>query len=346
MNSVILAGGKGTRLRPLTVYTPKPIVPIVNRPFLLYQLDILKRAGIRKATLSLSYLPDKIEQVIGNSAPQGLTLNFTTEPQPLGTAGAFRFASGELREPCVVLNGDILTDLKIEEVIEAHKKNRADATIVLMPVENPEAFGLVETDEDLKVVKFSEKPTAADLMNSSNRNINAGIYVLSPEVLDFIPKDESYSFEYDLFPQLVADGKRVFAYVLLNNYWIDIGTPQRYLKVHHDFLAGKIKAFPIERKRNFDLATAASVDDVSVIDDDCVIKPGARIINSVLGKGVHVDERTTVENSVIWSHTRIAGGSKISGAVIGRGCHIGKNVAVSNGAVIGDKTSLADYTEI
>jgi NDP-sugar pyrophosphorylase family protein len=131
-----------------------------------------------------------------------------------------------------------------------------------------------------------------------------------------------------------------------NTYWIDIGTPQRYLRVHHDFLAGKIKAFPIARKRNFDLATAALVDDVSVIDDECVIKPGARITNSVLGKGVQVDERTTIENSVIWSHTRIAGGSGISGAVIGRGCHIGKNVAISNGAVIGDKTSLADYTEI
>ena len=148
MQALILAGGKGTRLRPLTVYTPKPIVPVLNRPFLLYQIEILRRAGIRDITLSLNYQPDKIEQQLGNSAEYGVNLRYLTEPSPMGTGGAYKFAADAIRETTIVFNGDVLTDLDIRKVINFHQEKKAEATIVLTPVENPSAYGLVETETD------------------------------------------------------------------------------------------------------------------------------------------------------------------------------------------------------
>lgn len=343
MQALILAGGKGTRLRPLTVYTPKPVVPICNRPFLLYQVDTLRRAGITDITLSLSYQPHKIEQQLGDGRDYGVRIKYTTEPQPMGTAGAYKFAEELIREPTVVFNGDILTDIDLEAVLQQHKERNATATIVLTPVENPSAYGLVETDEEGRVLRFLEKPKADEIRVNT---INAGTYVLEPSVLDLIPAGESYSFEYNLFPDLLARGEKFFAHIPQAGYWIDIGTPQRYLQVHHDLLAGRVGGEKRFIKRGtFDLATAASVDDASVIGDDCVIKPGAEIVNSVLGEGCYVEEKARVENSVIWAHTRIGAGAQITNAVIGRGCHIGRSAQVMRGSVLGDKTSLTDYTQ-
>ncbi|MBV9959159.1 MAG: nucleotidyltransferase family protein, partial [Acidobacteria bacterium] len=162
MQALILAGGKGTRLRPLTVYTPKPVVPICNRPFLLYQIDTLRRAGITDITLSLSYQPHKIEQQLGDGSEFGVHLRYTTEPQPMGTAGAYKYAEDLIREPTVVFNGDILTDLDLKAVIREHDERGATATIVLTPVENPSAYGLVETEPDGRVRRFLEKPKAEE----------------------------------------------------------------------------------------------------------------------------------------------------------------------------------------
>src|SRR6184192_2030789 len=163
MQALILAGGKGTRLRPLTVYTPKPIVPICNRPFLIYQIDTLKRAGITDITLSLSYQPEKIEQIMGDGSNFGVKLKYTVEPQPMGTAGAYKFAEDLIREPTVVFNGDIVTDLDLKAVIRQHNSRKAAATIVLAPVENPSAYGLVETEEDGRVRRFLEKPNPDEI---------------------------------------------------------------------------------------------------------------------------------------------------------------------------------------
>src|SRR3712207_6596387 len=160
MQALILAGGKGTRLRPLTVYTPKPVVPVCNRPFLLYQLDTLKRAGVADVTLSLSYQPHKIEERLGDGSDYGVRINYTVEPHPMGTAGAYRFAADLIREPTVVFNGDIVTDLDLRAVIREHDERKAVATVVLAPVENPSAYGVVETEGDGRVRSFSEKPRA------------------------------------------------------------------------------------------------------------------------------------------------------------------------------------------
>jgi len=346
MQALILAGGKGTRLRPLTIYTPKPIVPVLNRPFLLYQLEILRRAGIKDITLSLGYQPDKIEDLLGDGFDHGVNLRYVTEPAPMGTGGAYKFAANRIRETTVVLNGDVLTDLDIFKVIGFHQQKRAEATIVLTPVENPSAYGLVETDEESKVLRFLEKPKPEELAALTTKNINAGIYILEPDVLDTIPENENYSFEYNVFPDLLNRRKPFYGFVMEENYWRDIGTPQSYLAAHHDFLSGQIKNFEPEKSKESDVATAAMVDKNSVVGEGCIVKPNARIINSVIGAGVHVEEKAVVENSVIWAHTRISSAAYIQDAIVGRSCYIGKNAVVGKGAVLGDKTSLTDYTRV
>ncbi len=306
MQALILAGGKGTRLRPLTVYTPKPIVPICNRPFLLYQIDTLRRAGITDITLSLSYQPNKIEQLLGDGSDFGVKLRYTVEPQPMGTAGAYKFAEELIREPTVVFNGDILTDLDLKAVIREHHERKALATIVLAP---------------------------------------AGTYVLEPKVLDYIPARENHSFEYGLFPHLLERNEAFYAHIPQRTYWIDIGTPERYLQVHHDLLANRVARIHLkDRRGKFDEATRAEIDDLSMIGDDCQIKPGAEIINSVLGPGCFLEERARVVNSIIWPHTRLGTAATVTDAIVGRGCHIGRSAVVAAGSVLGDKTSLTDYT--
>jgi len=344
MQALILAGGKGTRLRPLTVYTPKPIVPVLNRPLLRYQIAILAKAGITDITLSLSYQPDKIQDVLGDGSELGVSLRYLTEPNPLGTAGAFKFAAGAIRETTVVFNGDILTDVDIASVVKTHKKKKADATIVLVPVEDPSRFGLVETGKNGEVVRFLEKPSPETLKKLKINTINAGIYVLEPGILDLIADQENTSFEYDVFPAIIERGRPFFAHVLTDEYWRDIGSPASYLEAHHDFLSGRIAQPDDLEKPPSDVATAASVDELSILGEGCVIKPGATIVNSVLGPGVHVDEKSTISNSLIWAHTRIGSNATIDGAVVGRSCYLGRNTHVSPGAVLGDKTSLPDYS--
>lgn len=345
MQAVILAGGKGTRLRPLTVYTPKPIVPVANRPFLQYQIDLLRKAGVLDVTLSLSYQPDKIEMLLGDGSDLGVKLKCITEPNPLGTAGAYRYAADQIRETTVVFNGDVLTDIDIAKLIERHKSLGATATIVLTPVDDPSRYGLVETAEDGRILRFLEKPKPEELVSLGINTINAGIYVLEPEVLDMIEYEVNTSFEYDVFPKLLAENKPFYSYIMDGEYWRDIGTPDSYLEAHHDIMSGKVAGLD-NLKADYESATAASIDSVSIIGEGCNIKPNARIVNSVLGKNVVVEEKAVIENSVIWSHTRVAAGAEIIDAIVGKSCHIGRNAVVGSGTVLGDKTQLTDYTKV
>ena len=346
MKGLILAGGKGTRLRPLTVFTPKPVVPVVNKPFLLYQLEILRRAGIDDITLSLSYQPDKIESVLNEAGDLGVNINFITEPNPMGTGGAYRFASGDSRETTIVFNGDILTNCGLKKMIAFHKANKAEATIALTPIEDPSRYGLVASGSDGRVLEFLEKPKPEELQRANVNTINAGIYILEPSILDLIPKGENRSFEYNVFPEILARGLPFFAYVMNDECWRDIGTPESYLAAHIDLLNGTIGGFEIDRTARADVATAANVDRSSVLGEGCVIKPSARVLNSVLGPGVHVEEKALVENSVVWSHTRISNFAEVSDSVIGRSCYIGRNVVVRPGCVLGDKASIPDYSKV
>lgn len=346
MRGLILAGGKGTRLRPLTVYTPKPAVPLANRPFLLYQIENFKNAGIGKITLSLSYQPQKIEQIVGDGSEFGVNLDFLTEPRPMGTAGAYRFAADSKGETMIVFNGDILTDFEISEMIEFHRKTGSKATIALVSVEDPARYGLVEKSRDGHIGRFLEKPTPEQIAESAANTINAGIYILEPDVLKLIPKGENSSFEYQIFPQILQSGIPFYGFDIGESYWIDIGTPGNYLRANQDLLAGRVGLSAVERPAAAEVSQTTSVDNLSVIAADCVIKPNSRITNSVLGAGVHVEEKAVIENSVVWPHTRISGGAIVSDAIIGRGCYIGKNAVVRNGSVLGDKASVPDYSVV
>src|SRR6186713_3264460 len=203
MKAILLAGGKGTRLRPLTIHTPKPIVPIFNRPFLHYQIDLLKQVPeIDEVILSLNYQPRRIEEIFGDGSDIGLGIRYVVEPAPLGTGGAIRYVSESLRESVVVFNGDVLTQIDLASVIALHRERQAKATIVLTPVENPSAYGLVETDARGNIEAFVEKPSPDQIKCDT---INAGIYVLEPETLDRIPADIVYSIERGYFPSLIAN---------------------------------------------------------------------------------------------------------------------------------------------
>ena len=345
MQALILAGGKGTRLRPLTVYTPKPIVPILNQPLLLRQVDLLREAGITDITLSLSYQPDKIEQVMGNGSDFGVKLRYITEPSPMGTGGAYRFAVDSGDEATIVLNGDILTDLSLSRMIEFHQGSGAEATIALVPVDDPNRYGVAEIGDDCRILRFTEKPGKDDISVSVN-TVNAGIYLLEPSILELIARDTNRSFEYHVFPEILARNIPFFGFEIKDSYWIDIGTPESYLKANLDLLSGKIPGLHGDRHIGDDVATHAEIDGVSVIGEGCSIKPGARVANSVIGPGVHLEEKVLIENSVIWSHTRIASFAEIRNSVIGRSCHVGRNAVVGAGTVLGDKTSLTDYTRV
>ncbi|MFS8085357.1 MAG: sugar phosphate nucleotidyltransferase, partial [Acidobacteriota bacterium] len=194
-----------------------------------------------------------------------------------------------------------------------------------------------------RVLRFLEKPKP-DV--TTCRNINAGTYVLEPQVLDLIPRGENHSFEYGLFPRLLENKEAFYAHIPQRTYWMDIGTPVRYLQAHHDLLANRVSRIHIkDRRGKFDEATRSTIDDLSMIADECTIKPGAEIINSVLGRGCYIEESARIENSVIWSHTRVGTAAHVNDAIIGRGCHVGRSTMVGPGAVLGDKTSLTDYTK-
>jgi mannose-1-phosphate guanylyltransferase len=343
MQGLILAGGKGTRLRPLTMHTPKPIVPIANQPFLLYQLELLKRADVRDVILSLSYQPQKIEDKIADGTDYNVRVSYAVEASPLGTAGAYRNAASLISETTVVFNGDVLTDIDINDVLRFHRERQAVATIVLAPVPNPTAYGLVETEKDGRVRRFLEKPKPEEVTCDT---INAGIYILEPRVLDYVPEGEPFMFEYGVFPQLLEREEPFFAYTW-RGYWRDIGTASSYLQANLDVIAGRVQLLqPASDERGEKFDATAEIQSPSAVDPSCTLKAGVQIINSVVSRNCYVEERALIKNSVVRAGTRIGAGSTVEGAVLGKGCHIGRAVEVGEGAVLGDKSVVTDYSHI
>jgi NDP-sugar pyrophosphorylase family protein len=351
MKAILLAGGKGTRLRPLTIHTPKPIVPIFNRPFLHYQIDLLKQVSeIDEVILSLNYQPRRIEEIFGDGSELGISIRYVVEPAPLGTAGAVRYAGDNLTESVVVFNGDVLTQIDLATVIRLHRERQAKATIVLTPVENPTAYGLVETDASGNVTRFLEKPKADEI---TTNNINAGIYILEPDTFDRIPQDVAWSIERSYFPSLIERHETFVAHVY-DGYWIDIGTPEKYTQVHRDIMDGRYAAAPflgISGARTAVSADArvedgATIEGPCFIDEGVVVKAGARIgPYSVIGRQTQVEENAIVEGAIIWPNCRIGRDAEVRNAIVGRNCHVGRNVTLDQGAVLGDKTTLTDFTK-
>src|SRR5690349_12479201 len=236
VQALILAGGQGTRLRPLTSAVPKPVVPLVDRPFMQFMLDWLRGHGVDDVVMSLGNLADGVRAVLGDEQP-GMRLRYVEEPRPLGTGGALKFAEQMLDERFLMLNGDVLTDIDVTAQLHAHQQSKAKATLALYPVENPSAYGLVRLNHDRSVSGFVEKPSPDQLLGPEDNKISAGVYVLQKEILGMLAHGEPASIERDVFPELVANG--LYGHVS-HGYWKDIGTPERYLEATFDILEGSV----------------------------------------------------------------------------------------------------------
>lgn len=346
MKAVVLVGGEGTRLRPLTETIPKPLVPLVDRPFLHQVLDHLGAHGVHEVILSSSYLEASFEAFLAERHGDP-AVAWITEASPLGTAGAIANAAARLDETFLVLNGDILVDLDFQRLVERHAERKASATLALVRVPDPSAFGLVPVDGDGRVAAFLEKP-GADEDRWVTDLINAGVYVLEPSVLDHVPPGRPSSFERDLFPRLLASGAPVYGYEL-HGYWRDLGTPIAYLQAQADLLEGRLH-LPInatERRRNQYVADNAEIADGAVLRGPVMVGAGVRIEDearvfgpSVLGPGSVVSGGARLERSVLLENARLESGAKVSDSIVG------SEVIVGSGAVVGDGTILGDRVVI
>ena len=334
MRAVVLVGGEGTRLRPLTERTPKPAVTLVDRPFLAYMIEWLAGHGVEEVVLACGFLPDRLREVLGEGEPGGPRLRYAVEPEPLGTAGAIRFAAEQAwgegaagnGEPFLALNGDCLSDLDLSALMACHERAGAIATLGLYPVADPAAFGLVLRDPAGAVTEFLEKPEpgspeAERAGTVAEPEINAGIYVLEPEVLGRISAGRKVSIEREVFPGLVGEGLQGMR---LEGYWQDIGTPERYLAATWDILEGRVRTAVEPRPGGVLIDPSAEVAGApegigprAVIGPECEVGAGATITGSVLHRGCRVGAGATVLDSILAPGARVAPGAEIGGQVIG-----------------------------
>jgi mannose-1-phosphate guanylyltransferase len=349
VQALILAGGKATRLRPLTSKVPKPVVPLVGQPFISYMLEWLCSHGVDEVVMSCGFLADGVRAVLGDGSQFGVRLQYVEEPEPLGTGGALKFAEDLLAERFFMLNGDVLTDIDLTAQLAQHERTGARATLALISVEDPSAYGLVRCHKDSSVEEFLEKPGPDQTVNTSL--VNAGAYIIEREVLaDMAPAGTVISIERDLFPTLVDHG--LYGYEA-SGYWLDIGTPGRYLQATFDIMESLVttevgKRLASARMRLVDGAPVEGrVVGPAVLGDGCEVGPGAIVGASVvLGRGVKIGEGARVERSVLLDgvtvgpRTRISGSIVSAGAQIGAGCHIDDGVMIGEGVRLGADNTL------
>ena len=341
MQAVILAGGEGTRLRPLTSTVPKPVVPLVDRPFIAYMLEWLRGHGVDDVVMSCGFLASGVRNVIGDGGEYGVRLRYVEEPRPLGTGGAVKFAEDLLEERFLMLNGDVLTDLDLSAQIAMHEEKGARCTLALIGVEDPSAYGLVRRHEDGSVKEFLEKPSPDQV---DTNLISAGAYVMERDVLSLIPRDTNCSIEREVFPRLVGDGLFGFAG---EGYWLDIGTPQRYLQATFDILERNVHTAVGDRLDGSFLAMADGVQangrvvPPALVEHGVSIAAGARIGSlAVLGSGVTVGPRTTIEQAVVLQGASVGADCRLSNCIVGAGVTIGDGTHVEGGAVLGEGVTV------
>jgi mannose-1-phosphate guanylyltransferase len=347
--AVILVGGQGTRLRPLTDRTRKDMLPLVDRPLLSYTFEHLARHGVERAVVSCGYLPHQIGAAFGASYG-ALALEYAVEMQPLGTGGAIGFAARDLEGTFFALNGDSLREADLAELVRFHRSTGAKATILLTPVADPSRYGLVRVADDGRVESFLEKPRPEDIDTDL---INAGFYVLEPEVLELVPEGRSVSIEREVFPRLAAEGS-VFG-TALPGYWLDVGTPESYLQAHRDVL---------ERSFPSDVGDALG-SDFTFVDPTAEVHPDARLVPpvyvgpgavveagarvgslAVLGQGSRLGEGAIVENAVVGARAKVGGRSTIVGSILGDDVALGAGCELRNLAVVGPGATLGDGNEL
>jgi mannose-1-phosphate guanylyltransferase len=328
MKAVVLVGGEGTRLRPLTATIPKPLLPFMNRPFLDHVLDRLAEHHVDEVICSSPYLESEFHQFLEARRGSRPSVRWITEERPLGTAGAIAGAARHLDGMFLALNGDVLADLDLDELVRFHRARGATATIALHRVEDARPFGLVETDDDGRVRAFREKPE-----DPVAGNINAGAYVLEPEALEGVPQGEMVSIERETYPGLIAGGTRVFAMVA-PGYWRDLGTPEAYLHGHLDALEGRIGAYrgvarPLAAP-TAEIDAGADVRPLVVLGDGVRVGGGSRVDRSVLHAGAVVDREALVEDSILGPGSVVEAGAEVRGVVLAQDARVPAGICVED----------------
>ena len=345
MKAVIMAGGEGTRLRPLTSNQPKPMVPIVGKPCMEHIIELLRRHGFDEVIVTLAFLPQAIESYFGDGESTGVSIDYSLEATPMGTAGSVRLAAQRIDEPFLVISGDALTDFDLTSLVRSHAESRAAVTIALKAVDNPLDFGIVVTGEDGRIERFLEKPTWGQVFSDT---INTGIYVLDPEVLRHIPEDTPFDFSKELFPRLLELGRPLYGHVC-EGYWQDIGNLEQYRQANFDALDGEIALdIPgIRLRGNIWIGEGVEIDDLAGVEgpafigSNCAVSPEATIgAHSVLGANVRLRERARVVRSVIDQSSFVGRSASVEGAILGKSCDIRSHVHIHDGAALGDGVTI------
>ncbi|MFX0135828.1 MAG: sugar phosphate nucleotidyltransferase [Candidatus Hodarchaeota archaeon] len=352
MKAVILAGGKGTRLRPLTSNIPKPIASIVNTPMIIHTINLLKKHGFDDIIITIGYLGNQIEDLLGDGKEFGVKITYFKETFPLGTAGALKFLEEQVNETFLVISSDIITDLNLKDMYEFHKDNESTATLALTTAEIPVAYGIVVTDDNLRITKFLEKPGWSQIFSDK---INAGIYILEPIVLQFITKGEKFDFSKQLFPQLLKENFPLYGFSM-NCYWLDIGDPNKYVQANHDVLAKRISLDHLgkEIKENIwigegtEISSNANLWGPCIIGRNCKIDENATIDRlSVIGNNVHIGKNAQIKRSIILNNTTIRDDVFIeNNVIICPRTEIGEGAKIMAGAVIGEDCYIGEHSLI
>ncbi len=354
MKGIIMAGGFGTRLRPLTNNLPKPMVPVANRPIIEHIIDLLKTHSIKDLTALLYFQPETITGHFGDGSDFGVKLDYTTPSADLGTAGSVGYALRRDKKPpktTLILSGDVITDIDLKEAIKFHKKNKAIATIVLTRVENPLPFGIVITDDKGRIIRFLEKPGWGEVFSDT---INTGIYIIDRDVLDYIPEDVDFDFSKDLFPKLLEDGRPLFGYVA-EGYWKDVGSLDEYRLANLDVLTGKaVVNMPgmASSKEGVWIGEGSKVDLNSKLDGtviigkNCRVESGAILRNSVIGDGSVVEKGAEVLDSVLWDDVTVEGGATMAECVISSSTSIGAKSHIGVGAIVSDHCRIGRKSNV
>jgi len=351
MKAVIMAGGEGTRLRPLTSLRPKPMVPIVNQPVMEHILGLVKHHGITEVVATLQFMPNVIEDYFRDGEEWGMSISYTVEETPLGTAGSVKYASEVLDETFLVISGDALTDIDLAEVVRFHKEKGGIVTIALKRVPDPLEFGVVITAEDGRIERFLEKPTWGQVFSDT---INTGIYVMEPEVFDYIPAGEQFDFSSQLFPLLMEKGYDLYGCVV-DGYWCDVGSLLSYVQVHRDVLDGKAMIYVPGMKTSKDVyvGKGAEIDATAqlgrhvVVGENSKVRAGALIGDyTVIGDNCVVGEEGLVSHSIMWNDGSVGSGASVRGAVLQRKADVRARARVEFGAVIGDESTVGEGASV
>src|SRR5436190_10888354 len=351
MQAVVMAGGEGSRLRPLTINRPKPMVPIVDKPCLGHIFELLKRHGIEESFVTLQYLASVIQDSYGDGGGVGMRLRYSVEETPLGTGGSVRQIAGELDGTFLVISGDALTDIDLSKVLAFHRERNAAVTLTLVHVPNPLEYGVVITGEDGRISKFLEKPSWGEVFSDT---INTGIYVIEPRVLERFSLGEVFDFSKDLFPRLLAEGEPLYGYVA-DGYWTDIGSIVEFARANADLLRGKVKCEALGNELlpgvwtagDVDINESAKLTGPIYLGEGVKIGPHVEIVGpTVLRDYVSVDVGAIIDSSIVWRNTYIGERSELHGALVGRQCALKSRVILEEGSVIGDHTIVGDHARV